>query len=162
MERERSAELAPRRSRRSWVALAPLAVLLFGAGYTVVALGLPLQSALGPGPGFVPLLIGLLIVICAAWALLTRTAAIPMDQPFPRGEEAGRVPLLVALLAAYVVLLVPLGHLLSATLMASASAWVLGRRPWWLALGIGIVLSVGSWVLFDLLLGMPLPSGPLS
>ena len=162
MEREGAAELPPRRSRWSWVALAPLAVLLFGVGYTVVALGLPLQSALGPGPGFVPFLIGLLIVICAAWALLTGTAAIPRDQPFPLGEEAGRVPLLVALLAAYVVLLVPLGHLLAATLMASASAWVLGRRPWWRAIGIGVVLSVGSWVLFDLLLGMPLPGGPLS
>ena len=162
MEREeRSAELAARRSRWPWVALAPVAVLLFGLGYTAVALGLPLRSALGPGPGFVPLLIGLLIVVCAAWALLARATAIGPDRPFPLGEEARRVPILVALLAAYIVLLVPLGHLLAAMLLASGGLWVLGRRPWWAAVGIGVALSAGSWVLFDLALGMPLPAGPL-
>jgi putative tricarboxylic transport membrane protein len=162
MDSERgSAALGSRRSRWPWPLLAPLAVLLLGVGYTVVALRLPLQTALGVGPGFLPSLIGLFIVACAAWALATRATAIPPDQPFPLGEEAGRVPLLLALLVAYLVLLIPLGHLLSGMLMGSASLWVLGRRPWWAAVGIGVALSAGSWALFDLALGLPLPAGPL-
>lgn len=156
-----SASLEQRRSRRAWPALAPLVVLLLGASYTVAALGLPLRTALGLGPGFLPLLIGLFVMTCAAWALMTGASAVPPGQPFPLGEQARRVPLLLGLLATYLLLLMALGHLLAGTLMASASLWVLGRRPWWAAAGIGTALSAGSWALFDLVLGLPLPAGLL-
>ena len=151
---------AKRRSRWSWPLLAPLAFLLVGLGYTAQAFGLPLQTALGPGAGFVPILVGLLIIGSAAWALVSGAAGVPPGARFKLGEEAWRVVVLLALLFGYVVLLVPVGHLVAAALLGGASLWILGRRPWWAAAGLGIALSVGSWVLFDLVLGLPLPAGP--
>ncbi len=153
-------ERTKRRSRWSWPLLAPLAFLLIGLGYTAQALGLPLQTALGPGAGFVPILIGVLIIGSAAWALVSRAAGVPPGTRFELGEEAWRVVVLLALLFGYVVLLVPVGHLIAATFLGGGSLWILGRRPWWTAAGLGIGLSIGSWVLFDLVLGLPLPAGP--
>lgn len=151
-------------TERSWLPrpmLAPLAFLLVGVGYTLTALGLPMTTALGPGPGFVPLLIGLLIVGTSIWALVSGATAVPLGEPFPVGDAAWRVSALLALVIGYTILLVPLGHLLSATVMASLALWVLGRRPWWATIGLGLALSVGSWTLFDQVLGLPLPAGPL-
>lgn len=156
-----SAAPAPaRRSRWGWPHLAPLVLLLIGVGYALSALRLPLQTPVGLGPGFVPLLIALLMVGSSIWALLAGVSAVAPDSPFPLDDAAVRVPLLLGLLLAYIVLLNPAGHLIAGSLVASAALWVLGRRPWWAALGYGLLLAVGSWVLFDLLLALPLPAGP--
>lgn len=145
--------------RWSWTAAAPAAALLFGLVYLLAGRGLALQSSTGPGPGLIPLLAGLLVVASAAWALATGASAVPSGTAFPRGEAAWRVPALLGLLASYLVLLPIVGHLIVMIPVASAATWVLGRRPWWAAVAVGVGMSVGSWALFELVLGVPLPAG---
>jgi len=136
-------------------------MLVFGVAFLLVALRMPLQTALGPGPGFLPVLIGVLIVGSSSVALATGASNVAPGTPFPMGEEARRVPVLLGLMLAYLLLLLPVGHLIAATLLSCGTLWMLGRRPWWAALGIGVSFSTGSWALFALAMGVPLPAGPL-
>ena len=72
---------------------------------------------------------------------------------------AGRLLALVALVA-YAYLLEPLGFLVSTFLAVAAVGPLLGARPWQ-AGAAGGAIAVVLFVLFDTLLGLPLPAGVL-
>jgi putative tricarboxylic transport membrane protein len=68
---------------------------------------------------------------------------------------------LLALMAAYALLLLPLGFLLSTFLFLLASSLVLGERNWLAMLLASGIASVGIWYLVQQVLGIflrPLPS----
>ena len=66
---------------------------------------------------------------------------------------------LVVLVGAVVFLLEPLGWWLAAAILFGGVAWSLGARKWWVALLVGLVLGVGTQLLFGEGLGLFLPRG---
>jgi putative tricarboxylic transport membrane protein len=68
----------------------------------------------------------------------------------------------VLALIAFVVLLDPIGYVLATTALATALLLVLGGRLGWGTATVIIVLTVGSYGLFDRLLNVPLPQGKLA
>lgn len=71
------------------------------------------------------------------------------------------VGMLVALLLVHVFLIVPAGWPVAATVLFAGSAIVLGAKPWWRAVAIGLLLALVLQASFAGALGVSLPAGPL-
>ena len=71
------------------------------------------------------------------------------------------VALLVGLLLVHVFLIVPAGWPVAATVLFAGSAIVLGAKPWWRAVAIGLLLALVLQASFAGGLGVSLPAGPL-
>ncbi|SFS80649.1 tripartite tricarboxylate transporter TctB family protein [Saccharopolyspora flava] len=118
------------------------------------------------GPGFMPLAAGLVLAVLSAAQLLGR----PVAEAAPQAEdvdEAGRTParrawilrrVLVLLVAA--LALVPVIGLVPALtgLVWVISAWLEGRNPW-SSLVFAVAAGAAVWVIFRVLLAVPLPTG---
>jgi hypothetical protein len=118
-----------------------------------------------PGPGFLPL--WLAIGIIAAGAILTFKALRPAPagtEPIDWPQRPGWVQIGVMLGALAVALLVlePLGFLLTAALFMAALLFSLGVRSWAMLLAVPIVAALVLHLVFVVWLGVPLPLGVLS
>jgi putative tricarboxylic transport membrane protein len=136
------------------------ALLCLGAAVWAgrLALGYPLEDMGEPGSGLFPFASALGLGVLALVLLLRpgRTAD-PAEGPIARGKVAGYV----AELATYALLLEPLGHLIVTGLTLGLIMLVLERIAWPRALAVTAGAVLLSWLLFERLLGVPLPRGPL-
>lgn len=119
------------------------------------------------GPGLFPLIIGVAAVVLAVILAI----AIPRGS---RGEaDAGEdidpdmpsdwrtVGLLVALFVGMILLVNPLGWVITSALFFAGAATVLGSSHYVRNLVIGVVLALASFYAFYSGLGIPLPAGIL-
>lgn len=133
--------------------------LLLGVGAIAGAVQLQIGTPSEPQPGFFPFLGGVGLVILSALLLVQNWRGHSSGgDPF---TEVRRPLLATAGFVAFVVLLDPLGYVLATTALSVVMLLVLGVR-----LGLGsvlpaILLSVGSYLLFDRVLDVPLPEGIL-
>jgi putative tricarboxylic transport membrane protein len=113
-------------------------------------------------PRTFPYVVGLLMSVCGA-VLATRSWRMrgSEDRPIAWPDEQGFWIIAVALvsLAAYIALLNPLGLPLATFLYTAFSIWYLKPSRWWLALSIGLIVGVSSYVVFIRLLGLSFPAG---
>ena len=135
-------------------------LLLFGVFVIVEARSLPYWSANAPGPGFVPLWLGVLLA-CGSLALFARTVL-----PRPVGSSAPaaagstlRVATIVAFTAAAAGLSLVIGLVLASGVFMGATLAFLrpDRRRGNLA--AALVTPILVWLLFVRWLGVPLPAG---
>jgi putative tricarboxylic transport membrane protein len=139
--------------------LLALAVLVASGVYLFNALPLPMGSRAQPGPGFYPMSVGVFgAVVALAWvvSVLRRTPDLPEVAPPATGR--GRVGKTAGLLVAYCLLLPWTGYPLAAFAFTGLLLRGLGAG-WAAALVIGLASSAGSYYLFAVLLGVPLPQG---
>jgi putative tricarboxylic transport membrane protein len=119
------------------------------------------------GPTFFPLVIGVAAVVLA----VVLAVAIPRGS---RGEaDAGEdidpdmpsdwrtVGLLVGLFVALILLVNPLGWVITSALFFAGAATVLGSTHYLRNVVIGVVLALASFYAFYVGLGIPLPAGIL-
>lgn len=142
-------------------------LLAICVGLVVVAWGYQAPFSYEPvGPRAYPLLL-LVLIIAGALYLLFKPASISLA-PVPGHDE--EVPLdrpmlikvcaCVGLLLVYAALFERLGFVLSTTLFGFFIARLYGAR-WWQCAVIGVVASIGLYLLFDYALDVPLPLGVL-
>ncbi|CCG04243.1 tripartite tricarboxylate transporter TctB family protein [Blastococcus saxobsidens] len=148
-----------------------VALFLGALGVLVIVQALLLPESLivrGPvGPKAVPLVVGSLLVIVAV-VLAVDIARGGRGEP-EGGEDVdltGRsdwatMALLVAAFAANALLIESLGWPISGAILFWGAAFALGSRHYVRDVVIALVLSVGSWYLFVLGLGIALPVGIL-
>lgn len=106
------------------------------------------------GPAAFPRLISVPMALFAL-ALLIR----PDPDPIWKTAAGVRQILSVAVLFAYPFVIEPLGFPLSTAIGATLLARLLGA-PWGPAAVLGLALGFGLFVVFDMLLGLPLPFEP--
>lgn len=138
--------------------LLAVAVMVASGVYLFNALPLPVGSRAQPGPGFYPMSVGLFgAVVALVWvvSVFRRTPDIVAAAATP---AAGRVGTTAGLLVAYCLLLPWTGYPLAAFGFTGLLLRGLGAG-WASSLIIGLVSSVGSYYLFAVLLGVPLPQG---
>jgi putative tricarboxylic transport membrane protein len=155
--------------RRGWFVTAGAFLVLF-AGTIYLSSKLPLLDALGPGPGFFPLILALLGAVLAVAMIvqLVREPQAPTGAPDPAAEafmpDGGamfRMIGIVVLLAAAFAMLDPLGYRLTALFFITLMLLVLGVRNY-LAIGlVALALSFGVFHSFYYWLKVPLPIGEL-
>ena len=166
--------LARRRARLALIM--GVLVVLVGAAAIVGSVDLGYWTSLGPGPGFFPLCLGVLLcVLGSAWLIQQRRgrhvaardgdsagAGMPVG-PGAEAEEAPEysLPTVVAIVVSLCVLaatLELLGYQLAMFLFLLFHLLVLGRRRLLLSLVIALAGSFGVFVVFTRLLGVPLPA----
>jgi putative tricarboxylic transport membrane protein len=119
------------------------------------------------GPRFFPLAIGIILIVLAVILAI----AIPRgsvgeadagEDVDPNSPGDGRtVAILVGLFVAVIVLVDPLGWVITGTLLFAGAATILGNRHYVRNIVIGAVLSSISFYAFYSGLGIPLPAGIL-
>ena len=134
----------------------------FGIYVAYEASSLPYVSEFGPGPGFLPLWLGIGIVVLAILLLLNSSFRSPRDRDAesPSWVGAGRALSAWLGLMGSIVLLPKLGFSLSLALLTFFLILVLDRRSPWMALNVAVALALGFQLIFPLALGVSLPSGP--
>lgn len=119
--------------------------------------GFGVGSPKSPGAGFWPLLIALTMAGLGISLILRPSEAAPSAATLD--SRWGRFGIALGTLAFYVVALEPLGYLLAiAVLLLVQLRWV-ESRSWRTSAWTAILTALISFVLFRVLLKIPLPSG---
>jgi putative tricarboxylic transport membrane protein len=134
---------------------------VFGVYIAVASSRLAYVSEHGPGPGFVPLWLGIGLTVLALSLVAIDLARPAIEQI----RQSGNWPVARALggwiaVMGGIILLPRLGFSLSLALLTIFLVVVLDRRSFWIALGVAFGLALSFYVVFVLALGLPLPSGP--
>jgi putative tricarboxylic transport membrane protein len=148
-----------------------VALLLLGIGGVVLVNAATLSTNIaqrGPvGPKAVPIVVGTLLVLVAvmlARDVLRGGRGEPEggeDVDLTGGSDWRTVLMLAGAFLANAALIEPLGWPVSGAVLFLGSAFALGSRHYVRDAVISVVLSVGTWYLFVLGLGITLPVGIL-
>lgn len=154
--------------RRGWFAAAGAFLALFAATI-YLSLKLPLLDALGPGPGFFPLILALLggvlaVVLMVNLARESQGSADAFEtdasEPFmPDGAAMFRMAGIAVLLLAAFSAIDPLGYRLTALIFITLVLLVLGIRNYVVIALVALALSFGVFHSFYYWLKVPLPIG---
>lgn len=144
---------------------------------SLILLGIALAACLGafqyevgtlnnPGPGLFPLILGavlgvLSLIILAGGVLAKRAAtqgAEPQEWRSILSKEAFYV---VLALVGFGFLLVPLGFIVTTFAVFAALLRFVTNQKWPVVIIGALVLALGAYLVFDVLLGVPLPRGAL-
>ncbi len=133
--------------------------LLLGLGAIVGAVRLQVGTPSEPQPGFFPFLGGVGLVVLSSLLLVQDWRGHSSGgEPF---VEVRRPLLATAGFIAFVVMLDPLGYVLATAALSVVLLLVLGVRLGLRSLLPAVLLSIGSYLLFDRVLDVPLPEGIL-
>jgi putative tricarboxylic transport membrane protein len=148
-----------------------VALFLGALGVLVIVSALMLPEsriARGPvGPAAVPVVVGSLLVIVSVFLavdVLRGGRGEPEggeDIELGGGTDWKTVLMLAAAFLANALLIESLGWVFSGAILFWGSAFALGSRHWIRDVVLAFVLSIGSWYLFALGLGIVLPPGLL-
>lgn len=139
--------------------VAGLFLILIGIAVINGAMGLRIGTPTEPQPGFFPFVSATVLIILSLILLI---------QAF-RGSSTGiqafgdlwRPVLLTVGLLFYSIVLDPLGYVIATIILSAVILRVLDTRTWWKVAAVSLVLSIGSYILFDRFLGVTLPRGIL-
>ena len=120
---------------------------------------LQLTSVYGLGPKAMPIVVACGLILLSGGNLL-----MALRGGLPAREDAAPKPLLLIIggLAALIALIgLGGGFILATAILFATTATAFGRKAFLTDLGIGLVLGVVIFLLFDKVLTLSLPAGPL-
>lgn len=142
---------------------------LIGVGVMAEGVRLRLGVPTEPLPGFFPFVCGLFLTGLSAMllaralvqrALRARVGGVLADRARDRGVLV-RPAILVAALLAYAVALDPAGYVVPTVFLAVIVLRIFEVTDWRKLAAISLLLSVGTYYLFNRALNVPLPDGKL-
>jgi putative tricarboxylic transport membrane protein len=138
-------------------------VLLVLSGYVIQeAWRMPPSATFGPGSGFLPFWIGVIMAVLAMLLLATvwTRQATENDNisPFPGKKALLSITGVLGGLAAYIFLIEVLGFLTDTFLYVAFLLGVVERERWQLTLAVAVSTTAGLYLIFQVLLGITLPS----
>jgi putative tricarboxylic transport membrane protein len=137
-----------------------LVLLVFAAGFLWEASRYPFGTPGSPGPGFLPVVLGVVFAILSL-ALLIRPGR-PVEGILPPDRGAAiRIVVTIAAITVAILLFDRLGFLVAGTLLMLVLLLVLDRRPI-RAVVLAPVSTVLVYAVFKVWLRVPLPPGLLS
>ncbi len=133
-------------------------VLALGIATIFFASQLPYQSGFGPGPGFLPFWIGIVLVICSAIVTVQEMRAANTKQTFFQPRTRTAVKMLAINVVAF--LLIPvLGFSVGFGLFILATMRMMGKHGWAGCVVAAVLTVIGIHYLFGQWLDIPLPTG---
>jgi putative tricarboxylic transport membrane protein len=141
--------------------LAGACLAAFGLYVIFVASKLPYVSEVGPGPGFFPLWLGIGLMSCASYLVLSSFSAFTKESPSDSltWPAAGRAVAAWCGLMLAIALFDWIGFSASFVILTVFLIVALDRRPLLPSIGVAIGLAVGFHLLFGLALNVSLPAG---
>ncbi len=143
--------------------VAAVLLLLFGVWFAAVALrNYTYWGATGPGSGFFPFWLGLVMAVLAA-LLLARAVREHDPGPdwVPRGRGAVRFLGVLGASVAFVALMPWLGMVVGTVLFLVVILKALEGHSWSTALGVAVGTAAVNWAVFTWWLSVPFPAGVL-
>jgi putative tricarboxylic transport membrane protein len=140
---------------------AGLFFLFLGVAVIVGSLRMPLGTPLDPQPGFFPLLAGIFL---SGLSIAHLVLAYPKRKKSLNMQAFGTVwrpAFLIGGLFIYTFILDPLGYVIATIFLSVIILRILESKSWWKLSAISLASSVGSFILFDRILGVTLPLGLL-
>lgn len=140
--------------------------LIFSVVYLTASFSLPFGRTGKPGPGLVPLSVGIAMTIFSLFHVIEVFFLEKGRSSTEKGEALQRADLVrvagVAIsLTVYMVLFSLLGYALSTIFLVGATLRLLEMRGWTRIVLISILTSVLSYYIFNNMLEVPLPQGIL-
>lgn len=129
--------------------------ILIGGAVMIASMRLRLGTPGAPQPGFFPFMAGMILVGLALTLLVQALRG--------RGEKAGafgelwRPVILIIGLLVYSIVLDFLGYVVATLILSVVILRVLDTKTWWKLAAVALVLSIGTYLLFDRVLGVELP-----
>lgn len=138
-------------------------LVALGVAVAAESLRLGLSGQFGPGPGFLPMFLGVALIgsggVLSGRALVGGQGSSEVELP----DRAGLRQVVLAIVALTVVAVAfePLGFPLAAALLSFFAVAVLAGRDLVMSGAIALAMATGAYLIFDLTLGLRLPTGPL-
>lgn len=139
-------------------------VLLVLSGFVIwESWNMPPSATFGPGPGFLPLWMG--VIVAGLAAILFLTALFRTHDPnepaiFPGKKALTAVGLVLLGLTLYTILMEPLGFLANTLLFVAFLMAVVQREGFKVTAAVAVLTTAGLYIIFHLLLGISLPRSP--
>lgn len=141
-------------------AITSLMFVLFAAVAVALSMKLPLGTALEPMPGLMPLVASVFLLVIS---LIQVVISLRNTEEFDSvGENWKRPAALVVGLFVYTFALDPLGYIIATFCLSILIMKILEPEAWVEPILVSIGLTTFSYVLFDRLLDVNLPEGPLA
>jgi putative tricarboxylic transport membrane protein len=138
-----------------------IALALLGAHIVVQAWLWDYSGPEGPGPGFFPLWYGVAMLALSLLLIASHLRRAPLAAKPLEWQRIGRALGVWLALAVCVGLFGALGFVLGLALLTYFIAAVMYRKPAWTAVTVAAATAAGFYLVFDLALGLGLPSGVL-
>ncbi len=136
-----------------------ISLLVLGVFAAWEASGMPQGTPALPGPGMVPMALGVLLAVSSAGLIVWRIKVRPPeDAAIVLGHR--HITLAVTAILAAGFLFERAGFLITSTLLLFVLLWSLSPLGWWRALIAAVVASVAARYLFQNLLNVSLPPFP--
>jgi hypothetical protein len=136
-----------------------LFLFFLGIGAVIGAIRLHVGSPTEPQPGFFPLLGGLSLVVLSS--IIFFKGGTGQSQKKMVFGEVGRPALLLVVMIVLVAVLDRLGYVIGTFLASGLILRILNVKSWRVLILTSLCLSIGTYILFDKLLGIELPVGIL-
>ena len=136
-----------------------LFLFLLGIGAILGAVQLHVGSPTEPQPGFFPFLGGLSLIVLST--IIFFKGWIGQSQKKVVFGEVGRPVLLLVVMIALVAVLDSVGYVIGTFIASVLILRILNVKSWRVLLLTSLCLSIGTYILFDKLLGIELPVGIL-
>jgi putative tricarboxylic transport membrane protein len=138
-------------------------VLLILSGLVIWgALEMPPSATFGPGAGFLPFWLGVLLAVLATILFVSawRSQATEKDSEpvFPGKQALFAITSVLVGLAVYIFFIDTLGYLVDTFLFVVFLVKVVEREPWPLTLKVAVATTAGLFITFHILLKITLPS----
>jgi len=134
-----------------------LILIILGGWVIFGAIKLRVGSITDPSTGFFPFLGGALLIIFSLILLLQALKGHSLaGKPF---GEIRQPAILVGGMVVYIGIFDWVGYVIATMILSGIILYILKSKSVWIATVISIGISVGSYLLFDRLLGVSLPSG---
>ena len=135
-------------------------VLLALSAYLIEeALRMPPSGTASPGAGFLPFWLGVLLAVLAVIRILTAWRSVSTEtSPFPGKKVLIDVGLVMGGLAVYIFLSEVLGFLVDTFLYVAFLMGIVQHKKWGTSLLVAALTTGGLYLIFQVLLNVPLPS----
>lgn len=149
---------------KRWYQIASAAMMLIAALLIWQALNLRYYTPLGPGPGFFPFWLSIVLAILSAVMIWQATFGRPEAIPpgfYPDHRGYFRICAVLGALIGMIILMKALGFVLSMLLFYVFLLRALGHQSLLMTAIIAVAGSFGVYYIFANVLGVPLPIGIL-
>ncbi len=163
MRAQNSLRWSDKKRGRLIVGLLGLALSIGWIAHAMTAL--PIGKPQEPGAAVFPLIAAGLLVLASLGLMWEQIRIAGVSEEghleFPREKDLYRLIGICACVAGYALLIPVFGYLLTSMLLSLAIVRQLKAGPWTSTAATAVAVSVGSYILFVLILGVPLPKGLL-
>ncbi len=142
--------------------ISSIVLLVLGLAMMAESRRLPFGSLRAPEVGFLPLILAVLLVALSLIFLAQSMRREKNEKEVPFEMRFGnwaRIGLALCALVASALLFESLGYIISSFFLVAFLLCTVEPQKWWIAVGIALLSSFCSYLLFVTLLGTTLPKG---